>query len=130
MSIKFATAINCMDGRAQTPVIEYMRKNFNVDCVDMITEPGPNKILAEGSPENTIGSIKERVRISVEKHGSQVIAVVAHHDCAGNPEGDTEQKKRLKKAVEVVLAWGFPVDKIVPLWLDGDFKPAAIDKAI
>ena len=34
--ITFATAINCMDGRVQIPVIEYLKKEFKVDYVDMI----------------------------------------------------------------------------------------------
>lgn len=34
---KFATAINCMDGRVQIPVIEYIKSKYEVDYVDMIT---------------------------------------------------------------------------------------------
>ena len=36
---QFATAINCIDGRAQRPVSEWMRINFSVDFVDTITQP-------------------------------------------------------------------------------------------
>ena len=54
MAEKFATAVNCMDGRVQKPVIEYLQKSFGVDYVDMVTEPGPNKILAEGKDINII----------------------------------------------------------------------------
>ena len=46
---KFACAINCMDGRVQDAVKNYMKENYGVDYVDMITEPGPNKILADNS---------------------------------------------------------------------------------
>ncbi|MHA1252503.1 MAG: carbonic anhydrase, partial [Candidatus Helarchaeota archaeon] len=28
--MKFCTVINCMDGRVQIPVINYLRKRFNV----------------------------------------------------------------------------------------------------
>ena len=85
MSSEFATAINCMDGRVQMPVIEYMKSKYGIDYVDMITEPGPNKILSENKDKNSIDSIKRRVKISVEAHKSRLIAVVGHHDCAGNP---------------------------------------------
>jgi len=44
---KFAAAINCVDGRTQIPVMEWMKKNCRVDYVDMVTEPGPVKILKE-----------------------------------------------------------------------------------
>ncbi len=43
----FATAINCMDGRVQIPAIEWLKRRHQIDYVDMITEPGPNKILSE-----------------------------------------------------------------------------------
>ncbi len=36
----FATAINCMDGRVQLPVIAYLKSKYVVDYVDAITEPG------------------------------------------------------------------------------------------
>ena len=70
----FATAINCMDGRTQLPVIEYMKSRYGVDYVDMVTEPGTNKILAENGDKTTIESIKRRVKISVERHNSKQIA--------------------------------------------------------
>ena len=121
MAKKFATAINCMDGRVQIPVVEYMQKSFNVDYVDMITEPGPNKILAEGKDADAIQLLRKMVGISVEKHNSQIIAIAGHYDCAGNPEGEDVQKKHLQRAVDVISSWGFPAKKIIALWLDENF---------
>ena len=54
-----------MDGRTQIPVIEYIKNKFGVDYVDMVTEPGPNKILAENKDELIMASIKKRVKISM-----------------------------------------------------------------
>ncbi|GAB4379897.1 MAG: hypothetical protein Kow0042_29680 [Calditrichia bacterium] len=45
--MRFCTAINCLDGRVQLPVIQHLKKRFKVDFVDVITEPGPNLILSE-----------------------------------------------------------------------------------
>jgi len=126
MAKEFATAINCIDGRAQKPVLEYMQKTFNVDYVDMITEPGPNKILSEGKDVNVIESLKKKVEISVEKHNSQIMAVAAHYDCAGNPEREDVQKEHLLKTVDVIASWGFPVKKIIALWLDENFRPSVV----
>jgi len=126
MAKEFATAINCIDGRVQKPVTEYMQKSFSVDYVDMITEPGPNKILSEGNDVNVIEFLKKKVEISVEKHSSQIIAIAAHYDCAGNPESENAQKEHLRKAVSVITSWGFPVKKIIALWLDENFKPSII----
>jgi len=123
---KFATAINCIDGRAQKPVIEYMQRSFGVDYVDMITEPGPNKILSQTKDKDVVESLRGKVKVSVEKHNSKIIAIVAHCDCAGNPESEGVQKEQLRKAVSVIASWGFPVKKIIALWLNENFKPNII----
>ena len=74
-----------MDDRVQLPVIKYLQKRFDAEFVDSITEPGPNFILSEQRDSVSIQSILERLRISIERHKSIGIAVVGHHDCAGNP---------------------------------------------
>jgi hypothetical protein len=117
----FACAINCMDGRVQDAVKDYMKNNYSVDYVDMVTEPGPNKILAENSDSVIIENIKKRVEVSVHHHGSKVVAIVGHFGCAGNPAEKEEQVQHLKKAEEVVKSFNFPVE-IILLWVDGDWK--------
>ena len=126
MTKKFATAINCIDGRVQKPVAEFIQKSFSVDYVDMITEPGPNKILSEMKDVSIVEFLKKKVEVSIEKHNSQIIAVAAHYDCAGNPENEGVQKEQLQKAVSVITSWGFPVKKIIALWLDKNFKPSIV----
>ena len=86
----FATAINCIDGRVQEPVIGFVDRKFKVDYVDMITEPGPDKVLSEAGDLDIIESVKKRISISVEKHGSKVVIVAGHYDCAANPVGEEE----------------------------------------
>ncbi|MCX6720138.1 MAG: hypothetical protein NTV36_03480 [Candidatus Staskawiczbacteria bacterium] len=117
---KFACAINCMDGRVQDAVKKYMQENYGVDYVDMVTEPGPNKILADNSDSAVIENIKKRVEVSVGHHGSKVVAVIGHFGCAGNPTEKEEQVGHLKKAEETVKSFGFPVE-IISLWVDGDW---------
>jgi len=106
---KFACAINCMDGRVQ-------------DAVDMVTEPGPNKIICNKDACDTavIEDIKKRVEISVHHHGSKVVAVVGHFGCAGNPAPKEEQIEQLKKCKGEIESFGFPVE-VVLLWVDGDW---------
>src|SRR5664279_55162 len=84
---KFVTAINCMDGRVQEPVIAWMKNEYTAQFVDLITEAGPNRVLSANSDQGAIGSIKSRIEISVKNHGSNVIAIVGHYECAGNPNG-------------------------------------------
>lgn len=113
----FGVAINCMDGRVQLPVIDFLKKKFGLDYVDAVTEPGPNKIVAENRDYATIESIKRRVAISVEKHGAKIVALVAHFDCAGNPADKTVQLDQLNQAEKEVKSWGFNT-RIVKLWVD------------
>ncbi len=107
---KFVTAINCMDGRVQLPVIEYMKNKFNADYVDMITEAGPIKNLADNSDAVKIESVRFRVEVSVAKHGSKVVAIVGHVGCAGNPVERDIQVEQIKKSIELAKTWGFDAE--------------------
>ena len=97
----FVTAINCMDGRVQEPVLRWMKQRFEVDYVDMITEPGPDKIMTSG-PVDALESIKRRVSISVNAHASRVVAVAVHHDCAGYPVSKEEHLAALSKCIDII----------------------------
>lgn len=114
---KFATVINCMDGRVQLPVNNWLREKMGVDYVDTITEPGPIRILANNNEVNVIGSLKEKVGISVGKHGSRLIAVVGHYDCAGNPLSYEEQVPQIMNSIQTVKSWGYEVE-VLGLWVD------------
>ncbi|MFC2130940.1 carbonic anhydrase [Bacteroidota bacterium] len=117
----FSTAINCMDGRTQIPVNEYLSKKYQVDYVDTITEPGPIKYLAEQSDKFKLKSILERIDISVYKHGSKSIAVVGHFDCAGNPIGKAEQMVQVKKSC-VFLKEKYPGVEVIGVWVDENWE--------
>jgi len=123
---KFVTAINCMDGRVQLPVIDWMMQNLSADYVDMITEPGPDKILAEGSTAAQ-DSIKARVLISVSKHGSDTILVAAHDDCAGNPVTREEHEMQVRQCVIKIRSWNLPVKRILGAWIDDRWKIEIIE---
>jgi hypothetical protein len=118
---RFAAAINCMDGRTQLPVIEWVKRECGVDYVDSITEPGPVRILAEATDAPGLESIRRRLTISVTKHGSSRVAIVAHTDCAGNPVDKQVQLSQLRAAAATVLSWGMGV-RLDLLWLGDDFQ--------
>ena len=119
--MSFCTVINCMDGRAQLPVINYLRQRFNVEYVDSITEPGPNLILGKQTDKALVQSILTRVKISVEKHLSVGIAIAGHYDCAGNPATEEEQLQHLNAAVKF-LRVQYRELPIIGLWLDENWK--------
>jgi carbonic anhydrase len=114
---KFATAINCMDGRVQEPVIRFMKEKFGVDYVDMITMPGPDKILGENTDPHTVESTRNRIGISVSKHGSEAILMAGHGDCAGNPVQEEVHLKQIQEAARLIHTW-FPKVKVLPAWID------------
>lgn len=121
---RFCTAITCMDGRIQLPVIYYLQKHFEASYVDIVSEPGPNGILAEGADSQTLDSIERRVRISVEQHDSVGIAVIGHHDCAGNPSPEDQQKTHIADSmVWIKSLFDVPV---IGLWVDDDWKVSRI----
>ncbi len=122
---KFGTAINCMDGRVQLPLINWMKATYGLDYVDMITEPGPDKIVAEGSSP-LLDSIKSMSAISVLKHGSNIIVIAAHDDCAGNPVSEEKHRSQVLKAVEVIKSFNFPVKEITAVWIDSDWKVSTV----
>ena len=118
--MSFYTAINCMDGRIQETVANYIRKKYNVLFVDMITDAGPVKILSNKKTDN-LKSIISCIDISLKKHKSKGIAIVAHYDCSGNPISDEEQKKLLQKAV-IFLENKYINVSVCGLWVDKNRK--------
>jgi hypothetical protein len=117
----FVTLINCMDGRVQIPAIEYLKEKYEADYVDSITEPGPIRYLSENTDKCILGSINDRIRISVEKHGSKLIAIAGHFDCAGNPVGKEVQLRQLEEAAEMIKLW-YPDAEIIKLWIDENWE--------
>ena len=119
--MRFCTAINCMDGRIQMPVIRYLLERFNVEYVDSITEAGPNLILSEQKNHVPIQSILERLKISIESHRSVGVAIVGHHDCAGNPAPRDDQIAHIQKATPF-LRQQYENLEIIGLWVDENWE--------
>ncbi len=113
--MSFCTLINCMDGRVQRSCNNWMRERFGAENVDTITAPGPVKRLAYGDTDELL----TYARISIEKHGSQAVAIAAHPECAGNPVGKKVQLEELKQAAAALKA-AFPSVTVVALWADLD----------
>jgi len=110
-SLRFATAVNCIDGRVQQPVIDFVRKKYDVEYVDMVTNAG----AAAGLNEQILANVK----VSVEAHQSAGIVVAAHEDCAGNPISDAAQKSQCIETANA-LAQHWPDLQVIPLWVSTD----------
>ena len=116
MQKRFGTALNCIDGRTQIPIIEWIKENFDVDYVDLITEPGMDKVLAQNQYVET-GRLRKNVIISITAHNSNVLAIVGHYDCAANPVSYSKHVQDIIASTRVVKSWDLPV-KVVGLWVD------------
>ena len=114
----FATCLNCIDGRAQLPVINWITEKCNVKYVDMITEAGMDGFLADENSDIT--NILKKIEVSISGHGSENIFVVGHYDCTGNPVDDLTHKKQINTAVKRIKNL-FPDLNITGLWINENF---------
>ena len=112
----FGTAISCIDGRVQQPLSDWMKLYCHVRWVDLVTEPGPDKLLTEG-PAGTIEAVRQKVQFSVHMHRSEVVAVSGHHDCAANAATTEEHLEQIRRGVEVVAGWD-PRVRVIGLWVN------------
>ncbi len=113
----FGTAVGCMDGRGQLPVVDYVRKRWRVDYVDNITDAGIVRHIAHTHNNDYLQSIKTKVvDVSVEKHGSKGLVVWGHQKCAGNPVEDDHHKRDIRVAAQRIREMQ-PGVEVVPLFL-------------
>ena len=113
---KFATAITCIDGRVQQPVSEWIKLRFNVRYVDLITEPGPDKLIADASSK-VIDAIVQKTLFSITHHHSTVVALVGHDTCAANPASKEEHFEQILEGVQVLISYSMPA-QIIGLWVN------------
>ncbi len=111
-----------MDGRIQIPAIDYLQEFFKADYVDIISEAGPNAILANKTDPNLLQSIYNRVDISVGQHHSVGIALIGHHDCAGNPSSDSKQQQQIVNGVKCIQQ-AYAGSQVIGLWVDKTWTP-------
>ena len=123
--MEFCTAITCMDGRIQLPVIKYLQKKFSAEYIDTITEAGPNLILHTQEEDLVIQSILVRLEISINVHKSKGIAIVGHYDCAKNPTPREVQKEHIKSSIEFIKQYSNSLE-IIGLWVDENWKVSEI----
>lgn len=112
---KFGTVLQCMDGRPHRKVADYLTTSFGVRHLDSITTAGTVRHLVEETEQTR--TLLSNLAISLDRHGSGQVAVVAHHDCAGNPVPDMTQKNQVARAM-THLGELYPDVEVVGLWLN------------
>ncbi|WP_085521112.1 carbonic anhydrase [Tuberibacillus sp. Marseille-P3662] len=121
----FAAAINCMDGRVQEPVIHWIKTHYNVDYVDSITEAGPNKVLLEANSEQ-LDTVKAKIEVSLNAHGSELIALIGHADCAGNPISKDKKVDQTKQNMQTLQNL-YPNATVIGLYVNDAWEVERID---
>jgi hypothetical protein len=122
---KFITAVSCIDGRVHEPIINFAKKHFKASYVDLITEPGPDKILSKNNNSQAVESIQNRILISLNKHNSKIVLVVGHYDCAANPADKDEHYKQIKESTSNLKKCNYDAE-IYGLWINRDWKAELI----
>lgn len=120
---EFVTCLNCMDGRVQKPIVEWLESNYDARYVDMITEAGMDGFIVkhDGVPE----SLQYKVDISVKKHGSNDIFIIGHHDCGGHPVEKRKHLEDVKTSVEKIKKL-YPDCNVVGVWISDKWVPEII----
>jgi len=116
---KFITCLNCMDGRVQLPVINWLQENYKVVNVDMITEAGMDGYLVNQVelPE----ALLKKINISLDIHGSNQVFIVGHHDCGGHPVDELTHKKHVMESADKIKK-EYPRSAVTGLWVSGEWQ--------
>ena len=117
----YCTSIQCMVVRIEDTIVKDFKENRHIAYVDVITEPGQRKILAINNDRISVNSIININEISINNHGSKLIAISRHHDCAGNPCDEEIQKQQIIKSIKY-LKNIYSELKIIGLWIDNEWK--------
>ena len=119
-----ATCLNCIDGRVQLPVLNWIRKQYQVDFIDVITAAGMDGVLASG---NNLDEILRNLDISINVNKSVSIFIVGHYDCQGNSVDEKIHRENINKGVERLKAYK-PGFEIIGLWVNSHWQVEACSK--
>ena len=113
-----ATCLNCMDGRVQLPVLQWIKVHYPVDFVDVITEAGMDGVLAK---QENIDEVVRSINVSINLNKSTMLFVVGHHDCRGNPVDHATHHVEIVEAVKRLRTICNKVD-IIGLWVNQNWQ--------
>ena len=116
-NVSFAMSLQCMDGRIQRPVLDYLKNTYGKHYVDVATYPGMIQHLAEKSSWKKINWFQDMIDISMNAHGANLVAVVGHHDCAANKISDDEHRNQVKMARDLMQV-AYPSVRVLGLFVN------------
>lgn len=107
-----------MDGRVQLPVLTWIKSNYPIDYVDVITEAGMDGVLAK---QEDISEILRSIKVSINLNKSTKIFIVGHHDCRGNPVDVKLHRDEIHLAAER-LKKEWPNHEVIGLWVNNTWN--------
>jgi hypothetical protein len=118
--LRFGTAIACIDGRIQEPVRLWLKDHYHLDAVDMVTEPGVDKVFTFG-PQEIVEQIKAKALISLSTHGSSIVALVSHAECANNLVSEDTHREYVRTGMQAICNWSLPLE-VIGLWVNDKWE--------
>ena len=113
-----------MDGRVQLPVLNWIRSNYPVDFVDVITEAGMDGVLAT---QENIDEVLRSIKVSVNINKSTRLFVVGHYDCRGNAVAQETHHQQIIDSVKRLKPF-WPSHEIVGLWVNDKWQVEVVSK--
>ena len=107
-----------MDGRVQLPVLTWIKANYPVDFVDVITEAGMDGVLAK---QEDISEVLRSIKVSVNLNKSTRLFVVGHYDCRGNPVDEGRHRQEITEAVKRLKPL-WPGQEVIGLWVNSQWQ--------
>jgi hypothetical protein len=101
---KFGVAYSCVDGQARDATIPKLKSRFGLDHIDEITDLGIVGVLANASKEQLV-TFKHKAEALIKGHEAEVLYIVAHSDCLGNPLPYEVQTLQVKKVIQIIESW-------------------------
>lgn len=109
-----------MDGRTQLPAIKWIRNNFDVEYVDIISEPGIDRVLSSEN-KDFMKSLHNKMDISLNAHGSSIVFIAGHYDCAANKVDKPEHINQIRRSVDIIARLYKNVT-VIGLWINENFQ--------
>ena len=113
-----ATCLNCIDGRVQLPVLHWIRDQYQVNFVDLITAAGIDRVIAS---QDNINEIIHSINISINVNKSVRIFIVGHYDCQGNPVDEKTHHQHIIESVKRLKGY-WPKLEIIGLWVNNHWQ--------
>ncbi len=121
----FDVVLNCIDGRTQQPLLDWVRAQYGVDYADIVTEPGIDALLALGRPTDR-EAVLDKVCVSRLAHLSCYLVLAGHHDCAANPVPRPVHEEQIHAAVRW-LRNALPRFDVAGVYLDETWTVCPVD---